>query len=74
MLEQELIKYTSIREELLLENPKGGYVVIMGNVYLGIYPNSDEALTAGLKEYGDVQFLVKSIIERTRVITFSARG
>ena len=50
------------RHEAELKSKHGkGHVVIRGDEVLGVWPERLEALGEGLKQYGDVSFLVHDI-------------
>ena len=71
MFQTELEVYRRHQAELQAANPGGGFVVIMGNEILGIWQSRVDALKAGIDRYGNVEFLVKNIIERDAIISFS---
>lgn len=71
MLEQELEKFRQIQGTLKQEHPNGGFVVIKGDEILGVWNDRIDALRQGLEKYGDVQFLVKNIMDDNTVINFS---
>ena len=72
MLEQELAIYHENKAKLLEVYPQGGYVVIKNDILLGVWNDREDALREGLKAFGDVSFLVKSLIESPlTTITFT---
>jgi hypothetical protein len=71
MLEKELETYSKEKASLQLQYPDGGYVVINGDEVLGVWQTRGDALRAGIEKYGNVQFLVKDIMERNIAANFS---
>lgn len=71
MLEKELTKYNSEKAALQLKYPDGGFVVINGDEILGVWQTRTDALREGINKYGNVQFLVKDIMERNIAANFS---
>jgi hypothetical protein len=72
MLEIELKIFEESKAQLKVENPSGGFVVIKDEKILGVWNDRQDALRAGIKEYGNVPFLVKSISdEDNKINTFS---
>ena len=71
MLEQELNKFKEVQGTLKEQNPNGGFVVIKGTEVLGVWNDRVDALKIGIEKYGDVQFLVKNIMDDNTVINFS---
>ena len=51
-------------EQLQADYPKGGHAVVKDEQLVGVWHSRDEALSAGLKAFGNVPFLVRSIFER----------
>ena len=73
MLEKELQVYKENIDKLRAEHPKTGFVVIKGNVILGVYNDREDALKAGIEKYGNVSFLVKGLYEDSHLITFNRK-
>jgi len=71
MLETELKKFREIQGTLKEQHPGGGYVVIKDEEVLGVWNDRVDALRQGIEKYGDVQFLVKNIMDDNTVINFS---
>lgn len=71
MLEVELAKFKEIQANLKEEHPGGGFVVIKDTEVLGVWNDRVDALRQGIEKYGDVQFLVKNIMDDNTVINFS---
>jgi len=71
MLEKELKKFKDIQGNLKEQHPNGGFVVIMGEEVLGVWNDRVDALRQGIEKYGDVQFLVKNIMDDNTAINFS---
>jgi len=71
MLDVELKKFREIQGTLKEEHPNGGFVVINGEEILGVWNDRVDALRQGIEKYGDVQFLVKNIMDDNSVINIS---
>lgn len=71
MLEKELQTYNAQKASLQAAYPNGGFVVILGDTILGVWQTRIDALKAGIDKYGNVQFLVKNIMERNLAANFS---
>ncbi len=72
MLEQEILFFESIQDELKEKNPSGGYAVIDGKKLLGVWNNRDDALKNGVENFGIKSFLVKNIHDdKIHVINFT---
>jgi hypothetical protein len=74
----ELKCFHEIQNELLANNPAGGFVVIKGQDVLGVWQNRMDAIKEAVEIYGNVSFLVKNIqdiatqfINYSRPLTFS---
>ncbi len=68
MLEKELKKFEEMKSELREQNAQGGFVVIKDEEILGVWRNRQDAISKGIKKYGNVSFLVKNI-EDTDITT-----
>ncbi len=68
MLEKELKKFSEVQGELKQENERGGFVVIKDDEVLGVWNDRIDALREGIKKYGDVQFLVKNIMDDDNIL------
>ena len=73
MLEKELKTYEELKSKLREENPSGGFAVIKEDKILGVWNSRQDALNAGIKEYGNVPFLVKEIGEKSNNINSFSR-
>ena len=73
MLEKELKVYEDNKARLRQDNPSGGFVVIKDDNILGVWNNRQDALTAGIKEFGNVPFLVKEIGNKANNINSFSR-
>ena len=71
MLELELKKFKEIQGSLKEEHPSGGFVVIKEDDVLGVWNDRVDALRQGIEKYGDVQFLVKNIMDDNTAVNFS---
>ena len=71
MLEQEIKIFEDNKAKLKEDYPSGGFVVIKGEKILGVWNDRQDALKAGIEEYGNVPFLVRDILENDNVINFS---
>jgi len=47
-------------------------VVIKSDRFLGAYTTEQEAYEAGLKEFGNVPFLIKRVVKEEEVVRFPA--
>ena len=61
MLETEIAHFEKIQNDLIAENPTGGFVVIKDNEVLGVWSDRANALRIGIERFGNVSFLVKDI-------------
>jgi len=71
MLEQEIKKYREVQAELIGQYPNGGYVVILHDEILGVWNDRVDALKQGIEKYGNIQFLVKNIMDDDIVVNFN---
>jgi len=62
MLKQEISTYEAHKKELI-SKALGKYVLIKGDKIIGIYDTNNDAIAEAYKEYGNVPFLVKEIVE-----------
>lgn len=63
MLEKEVEYFNKIKPQLVSDNPNGGFAVIKEETLLGVWINREDALKEGVKEFGNVPFLVKDIFD-----------
>ena len=71
-LENELKHFHKVQNDLISNNPDGGFVVIKGQTILGVWLNRMDALKEGVESYGNVSFLVKNINDNaTQFINYS---
>ncbi len=74
-LNREIGIFEKNRPDLLKKHPGGGFVVIKGKHILGVYKTRKIALSEGIKEFGNIVFLVKDIAgdvhSATNMINFS---
>lgn len=71
MFEKELEYYKANKEELL-KHHENQYAVIKENKLLGAYTTEQEAYEAGLKEFGNVSFLIKRVTKQEEIVRFPA--
>lgn len=71
MLETEMKKYQEVKAALQVQHPDGGFVVIKDEEVYGVWQTRTDALKEGIEKYGNVQFLVKDIMESGIVANFS---
>ena len=71
MLEKELKIFKEIQGTLKEDHPNGGFVVIKDEEVLGVWNDRVDALRQGIEKYGDIQFLVKNIMDDNIVVNFS---
>jgi len=71
MFEKELERYKANREELL-KHHENQYAVINEDKFLGAYTTEQEAYEAGLKELGNIPFLIKRVTKEEEVVRFPA--
>ena len=60
--EAELKAYEQHKNELLA-TARGKFVLIRGTEVLGVYDSKMDAIAQGYKQFGNVPFLVKQIVE-----------
>ncbi len=70
-LEQELEFFYSHKQELL-EHHKNQFALIKGNQLIGTFTTWEEAFDAGVKQLGNVPFLIKRVQEEEEVVQFPA--
>lgn len=70
-LQTELEFYNSKKAELLAHH-KGQFALIKGKKLIGTYTTWDEALKDGIKQLGNVPFLIKEVQEREEIVQFPA--
>ncbi len=68
-LQKELATYEKHREELL-GSSEGKYVLIYGDEIFDTYDSQKDAVSAGYKQFGNVPFLVKHIVEVETPLNF----
>lgn len=71
MFKTELQYYKTHKKELL-KSHTNKYLVIKGNQMLGAYDTDMDAYEAGLKEFGNVAFMIKKVTKEEEVIRFPA--
>jgi len=71
MFEQELAYYNN-NKDTLLEHHENQYLVIKDNNLLGAFTTEQEAYEAGLKELGNVPFLIKRVTKEEEIVRFPA--
>lgn len=59
-LERELATYQKEKQRLLSES-KGKFVLIKGDVVVGVFTSQEDALSVGYKSFGNTEFLVRQI-------------
>ena len=62
VLETELKTYEQHKNELL-RTAVGKFVLIWGTDVIGVYDSKMDAIAQGYKQFGNVPFLVKQIVE-----------
>lgn len=72
VLEKEYEIYKKNKEKLLVENI-GKFVLIKDMRIVDIYVSYEDALKSGLKEFGNIPFLIKKI-EREEEVNFFYHG
>ena len=71
-LETELKYFHEIQNELIANNPAGGFAVIKEDKLLGVWLNRMDAIKEAVEIYGNVSFLVKNINDdATHFINYS---
>lgn len=63
MFEKEIEIFNKEKARLLQENANGGFVVIKDTDILGVWNDRLDAIKEGVKKWGNVSFLVKSLNE-----------
>lgn len=71
MFEKEL-DYYKVHKDELLKHHENQFVVIKDEKLLGTYTTEQEAYEAGLKEVGNVPFLIKRVTKEEEIIRFPA--
>ena len=71
MFEKEL-EYYKINKDELLKYHENQFVVIKDEKLLGAYTTEQEAYEAGLKELGNVPFLIKHVTKEEEIVRFPA--
>jgi hypothetical protein len=71
VLEQERTTYASLKPELL-EHNSGQFALIHQDRLLGTYTTFDEAYEAGVRELGNVPFLIQQVTEEDEVVRYPA--
>jgi hypothetical protein len=69
ILEQELATYEREKQDLL-GRAEGKYVLIHGDEVIGTYDSEADAIAQGYRQFGNVAFLVKRIVEVDAPINF----
>ena len=69
VLKKELETFESHKGELLGKG-SGKYVLIKGDKVVDIFENQADAIAAGYKQFGNVPFLVKQILEIETPVNF----
>ena len=70
-LTAEIEAFERLQPRLQFDHPEGGFVVIKDGEVLGVWRDRVDALGEGIKEYGDVVFLVRDIRDTGEPIYFS---
>jgi hypothetical protein len=60
-LDKEYQAYKNIKDSLISQGHAGKFVVIKGDQIFDIFLTYEDALRQGLKEYGNIPFLIKEI-------------
>lgn len=71
MFEKELEYYRENKDTLLQHN-ENQFVVIKNNKLIGAFTTEQEAYEGGLKQLGNVPFLVKRVTKEEEIIRFPA--
>lgn len=71
MFEEEL-KYYKENRDTILEHHENQFVIIKGSKFIGAFTTEQEAYEAGLKELGNVPFLIKRASKEEEIIRFPA--
>ncbi len=70
-LEREL-NYFQAQKERLLEHHEGAFVLISGEELVGAFTTQAEAYEAGLKQLGNIPFLIHRVTRAEEEIQFPA--
>jgi len=70
-LKEELGYFVSVKEELL-KHYKGQFALIKGKELIGTYTTWEEAFNNGIKQLGNVPFLIRQVQEKDEVVQFPA--
>ena len=60
-LKIEIAFFNQCQQKLMAENPNGGFVVIKGEIILGVWQNRLDAIQQAIEAYGYTSVLVKNI-------------
>jgi len=60
-LKKEFAYFNRVKSELRHQHPNGGHALIKDEQVLGVWKTRNEALAAGIEQFGNVVFLVRSI-------------
>jgi len=71
MFEKEFKTLKEHSQQLKLENPHGGFVVINEEEILGVWLNRQDALKQGIEQYGNQPFLVRNLQEQNSIWYFT---
>jgi hypothetical protein len=71
MFEKELEYYKANKDEFL-QHHENQFVLIKDDKFFGAYTTEQEAYEAGLKELGNVSFLIKRVTKEEEIIRFPA--
>ena len=71
MFEKEL-EYYKVNNDELLKHYENQFLVFMGDNCIGAFTTEQEAYEAGLKQFGNVPFLIKRVTKEEEIIRFPA--
>ena len=71
MFQKELEYYRANKDDML-KHHENQFVVIKGNRFIGAFTTEQEAYEAGLKELGNVPFLIKRVTKEEEIVRFPA--
>jgi hypothetical protein len=71
MFEKELEYYKENKQDMLRHH-ENQFVVIKDKKFIGAFTTEQEAYEAGLKELGNVAFLIKRVTKEEEIIRFPA--
>ncbi len=70
LAQNEDYRYYQDQRQIFFASHKGEFVLIKGKANHGFFKTSEEALVAGLKKFGDEDFLIQEVTDEIRTTLF----